>query len=80
MLHQTITVAAGVGLSAVALGPVLEPVLLIATTVAGCALLHEYVVRRVRWLRPLFGMSPLRKVPAPSRGLQDAQAHRVPLR
>jgi hypothetical protein len=37
---------------------VAEPVLLIVATVVGCALLHEFVVRRVRWLRPLFGLAP----------------------
>ncbi|MCF5992844.1 acyltransferase, partial [Xanthomonas perforans] len=34
----------------------LEPALVIAATVIGCLALHEYVIRRVRWLRPLFGL------------------------
>jgi glucans biosynthesis protein C len=27
--------------------------------VAGCVLLHEGLIRRTRWLRPLFGLDPL---------------------
>lgn len=34
----------------------LEPALVIAATVIGRLALHEYVIRRVRWLRPLFGL------------------------
>jgi hypothetical protein len=35
---------------------VAEPALILLGTVGGCALLHEFVIRRVRWLRPLFGL------------------------
>ena len=56
ILHQTITVVAGYELSRFALGPVLEPLLVLTITVAGCLLLHEFVIRRVNGLRPLFGM------------------------
>jgi glucan biosynthesis protein C len=59
VLHQTIIVVAGYWLSRLALGPVAEPVLLIVATIGGCALLHEFVIRRSRVLRPLFGMKPL---------------------
>ena len=45
ILHQTITVVLGAGLTPYALGPVVEPVL----------------VRRVRWLRPLFGLKPIER-------------------
>ena len=41
------------------LGPVAEPLLILLGTVAGCALLHECLIRRIRWLRPLFGLNPL---------------------
>ena len=30
--------------------------LLLAGTVGGCLLIHELLIRRVRWLRPLFGL------------------------
>ncbi len=56
ILHQTIIIVAGYQLGRLALGPVLEPVLLIIITLLGCGLLHEYLIRRVRWLRPLFGL------------------------
>jgi len=59
VLHQTITVVAGYWLSRLALGPVMEPFLLLLATIGGCALLHEFVIRRNRLLRPLFGMNAL---------------------
>jgi glucan biosynthesis protein C len=61
VLHQTITVVAGYWLSRFALGPVAEPMLLVVATIGGCAVLHEFVIRRSRLLRPLFGMNPLRE-------------------
>ncbi|MBY6204134.1 acyltransferase family protein [Halomonas denitrificans] len=59
ILHQTLTVLIGAGLTPYALGPVVEPLLVVGGTVLGCLVLHEYVVRRVRWLRPLFGLKPI---------------------
>jgi glucan biosynthesis protein C len=59
VLHQTITVVAGYWLSRLALGPVAEPALVLIATFGGCALLHEFAIRRSRVLRPLFGMKPL---------------------
>jgi hypothetical protein len=38
------------------LGPVVQPVLILAGIIGGCARLHEFVIRRTRWLRPLFGL------------------------
>jgi hypothetical protein len=58
ILHQTITVAAGFYLAPLRLGPVAEPVLMVGITVGGCLLLHEYLIRRIGWLRPLFGLKP----------------------
>lgn len=57
ILHQTITVVAGVYLSQLALGPVVEPLLVLVATIGGCFLLHEFVIRRTPILRPLFGLS-----------------------
>jgi len=56
ILHQTITVIAGYELSRLALGPVVEPILVLALTVIGCVALYEFVIRRVPVLRPLFGV------------------------
>ena len=57
ILHQTITVVAGVYLSRLALGPVVEPLLVLTATLGGCFVLHEYLIRRTAVLRPLFGLS-----------------------
>jgi hypothetical protein len=34
----------------------MEPALVLLGTVGGCLLLHELLIRRSRWLRPLFGL------------------------
>ena len=60
ILHQTITVVVGYKLGELAVGPVLEPTVVLIATFGGCFLLHEYVIRRSALLRPLFG---LRKKP-----------------
>jgi len=39
------------------LGPVVEPVLVLGGTIAGCYVLYEFVIRRVRLLQPFFGVS-----------------------
>ncbi len=64
ILHQTITVVAGVYLSHLSLGPVVEPVMLLVATLGGCLVLHEFIIRRVTVLRPLFGLGP-RRPPRP---------------
>jgi peptidoglycan/LPS O-acetylase OafA/YrhL len=55
VLHQSLIVLCAYWLLPLELGPVAEPLLVLAGTIAGCALLHAGI-RRVRWLRPLFGM------------------------
>jgi len=56
VLHQTLIIAGIALLAPFALGPVLEPTLLIALTIAGCWALTDGVIRRFNWLRPLFGL------------------------
>lgn len=56
MLHQTLIIVAVVALAPLQLGPVLEPVLLVALTLLGCWALTDGLIRRVAWLRPLFGL------------------------
>jgi len=65
ILHQTLIVVAGVFLSGFALAAPLEFVLLLAATVGGCFVLHEFVIRRVPFLRPLFGVPTRRKTNDP---------------
>ena len=57
ILHQTIVIVVGYNLSQLQLGPVIEPMLVLGATIGGCFVLHEYVIRRIRVLRPLFGLS-----------------------
>lgn len=68
MLHQTLLIVLIVWLAPLQLGPWLEPAVLVAGTVAGCWALTA-VVRRTRWLRPLFGLKP----PAPPRYRERAK-------
>ncbi|SCK50587.1 Peptidoglycan/LPS O-acetylase OafA/YrhL, contains acyltransferase and SGNH-hydrolase domains [Variovorax sp. HW608] len=56
MLHQTLIIAGAVTLAPLRLGPVFEPIGIIVATVAGCWLLTDALIRRFRWLRPLFGL------------------------
>ncbi|MEM9533118.1 MAG: acyltransferase family protein [Pseudomonadota bacterium] len=63
ILHQSITVILGGELGPLELGPILEPLLVLSGTVLGCVLLYEFVIRRVSWLRPLFGL-PIITAPA----------------
>lgn len=55
ILHQTIIVMAGYWLTRQGLGAWTEFLLVMLVTVLGCAVGHE-VIRRVPWLRPLFGL------------------------
>jgi len=58
ILHQTLTVMLGYWLTRQDLPVGIEAPLVIGGTFAGCALLHELVIRRVGFLRPLFGLKP----------------------
>ena len=77
VLHQTLTIVAGYWLSQQALGPIVEPALVVVATIGGCAVLHEFVIRRNRLLRPLFGMKPpaaRRRLALPARIARGATA------
>ena len=56
VLHQSLLLFFAWQLLPLGLGPVAEPVLILLGTIGGCAVLHEFVIRRTRWLRPLFGL------------------------
>ena len=55
VLHQSLIVGLAYWLIPMNLGPVLEPVLVLSGTVAGCFLIGE-AVKRIDWLRPCFGL------------------------
>jgi len=63
VLHQSLIVGIGFWLLPLGLGPVAEPALVLLGTVAGCWLLNDLLIRRVGFLRPLFG---LRRAPRPA--------------
>jgi len=56
VLHQSLIVLLAYWLLPLQLGPVLEPLLVLAGTIAGCWALHEFLIRRNRLLRPCFGL------------------------
>ena len=56
VLHQTLIIVGVTLLAPLALGPVVEPALLVALTLLGCWLLTDGLIRRVNILRPLFGL------------------------
>jgi len=56
ILHQTITLVVGYNLSKLQLGGFVESVLVLVATLGGCLVLHEFLIRRVRILRPFFGL------------------------
>lgn len=72
VLHQTLIIVLVVWLAPLRLGAAVEAVLVTVGTVGGCWGLTA-LIRRVGWLRPLFGLKPLRQrgtgatAPAPSR-------------
>ncbi len=57
ILHQTVTVTLAYTLQPAALPPLLEGPLLVLATFALCFAAYE-LIRRVGWLRPLFGLGP----------------------
>ena len=72
VLHQSLIVPIAFLLIPLQLGPVLEPGLVVAGTVSGCLLLHEFVIRRNALLRPLFG---LKRRAAGNTAIAPAMAH-----
>jgi hypothetical protein len=61
ILHQTFIVIFGFWLTRQGLPPVLEFALITALTLASCLVVHEYIIRRSRFLRPLFGLKRKQK-------------------
>lgn len=68
ILHQTVIVAAAYNLQPLRIAPLWEGLLLVTLTFAACFGGYE-IVRRIRWLRPLFG---LKMEPRPVKAIQVA--------
>lgn len=60
ILHQTITLSIGFWLLNTDLHYVIKTIVMIVGTFGGCWILYEFAIRRVRFLRPLFGLRQLR--------------------
>ena len=73
ILHQSLIVLLAYWLLPLRLHPVLEAACILALTVAGCWSITA-LVRRVRWLRPLFGLKSSPRGAARAPLLQSAQA------
>ncbi len=58
ILHQTITVGLGYALRHSPMGLLPKFLLMAAGTFLIAWVLYEFLVRRIRWIRPLFGMKP----------------------
>lgn len=56
ILHQTVIIMIGVALKPHLVGAVPEFFMVTTGTAIVCAVLHEYVIRRIAILRPLFGL------------------------
>ena len=56
ILHQTIIIMAGVWLTQQAIPAPAEFALVTVATLIGCGVIHEFIIRRSRALRPLFGL------------------------
>lgn len=65
ILHQTVIVVAAYNLKPFGIAPLPEGLLLVALTFAACFGGYE-IIRRVGWLRPLFGLR--RRAPVPKLG------------
>jgi peptidoglycan/LPS O-acetylase OafA/YrhL len=74
MLHQSLIVLIAYWVISLKLGPVLEPAIVLAGTVAGCWMLFA-IIRRVPWLRPLFGMKSMSKAVTQSIDQPSAAAY-----
>jgi surface polysaccharide O-acyltransferase-like enzyme len=64
LAHQTILVAVAAWLKPTGLPVAAEAPLLIAATLGGSLLVYE-AVRRIDWMRPLWGLKPAQRRPAP---------------
>ena len=56
ILHQTIIIMAGYWLTRQGLSVSIEFLLVCLATFAGCAIGHEFFIKRWTWIRPLFGL------------------------
>ena len=73
MLHQTVIVVVAHNLQPLRIPPLIEGPMLVVVTFACCFAGYE-AVRRVGWLRPLFGLKPASRPDSPPRTLNATDA------
>lgn len=61
ILHQSLIIPLAFVVASLPVSGWMEMPLVLLGTVAGCALLHELFIRRIPWLRPLFGLPVARR-------------------
>lgn len=61
VLHQTVLLTVGYYVVRLPIADVLKWLIIMPTSFAVCLLLYELLIRRINWLRFLFGMKPLAK-------------------
>jgi hypothetical protein len=62
ILHQTFIIVIGYQLTALSLGPIVEPILLISLTTLSCFMSFE-IIKRIDILRPFFGLATTKTYP-----------------
>jgi glucans biosynthesis protein C len=58
ILHQSVIIVLAYWLVPLKLGGAVEPILVGGGTILFCWLLTSFVIQRIKWLRPLFGLRP----------------------
>jgi len=73
LLHQSLIVPLAALLIPLTLPGPVEALLVLVGTVVGCAVIHHFVVLRVRWLQPLFGVRTRPRPADPTLAAEAAQ-------
>ena len=77
ILHQTVIVAIGYYVIQASWSPWVKYWAVLLATMASCWLLYEFIVRRFRITRLIFGMKPKRPVAAPTSGVEGGERSAV---
>ena len=79
ILHQTLLVLIGYWVIPLGWSAPIEVVAILGGTIVGCLLLHELLIRRIGWLRPLFGLKPAADARRSAEPLPRPASHPAPI-
>ena len=79
ILHQTLLVLIGYWVIPLGWSAPMEVVAILGGTIVGCLLLHELLIRRAGWLRPLFGLKPAADARRSAEPLPRPASHPAPI-